>query len=121
MARYRGPDAPANRTASDLQMYLDAQQFVMSTMNGLGFGNIVPSTNLEWFADIVISIAGSSVFAGLFGELAVVFFNKNKSNAVNEQMFQQAKQFATQRQLSEGLKKRIKVYYQNLRLNFMDI
>ena len=96
IARYTGPNSPVDRKVSDIEKYIDAQIFVMSTMNGLGYGNIVPTTNLEWFADTIISITGSSVYAGIFSELAVVFFNANKLQAENEKMEDQAKQFADQ-------------------------
>lgn len=76
MVKYYGPNAANNvRPPSDFEKYIDAQIFTMATMTGLGYGNIVPSTNLEWFADIFIMIAGASIYAGLFSDFAVAIYN----------------------------------------------
>lgn len=50
---------------------MDSIIFVVATMCGLGFGNIVPSTNGEWFVTCFIMIAGSSIYANYFATFAI--------------------------------------------------
>jgi prefoldin subunit 5 len=60
-------------------------------MTGLGYGNIVPSTTLEYWVDILIMIIGSSIYAGFFADFAVEIYNQNKKTIENEQKLEQAK------------------------------
>jgi hypothetical protein len=76
MARYLGPNSVNNvRPVTIFEKYLDAVFYVVATMTGLGYGNIVPSTNLEYFVDIFIMITGSSIYAGFFADFAVEIYN----------------------------------------------
>lgn len=62
-------------------------------MTGLGYGNVVPSTNLEWFVDIFIMITGSSIYVGFFADFAVEIYNKNTKLIENDEKLEQAKNF----------------------------
>lgn len=33
---------------------------------GAGFGNVIPSTNLEWFVGTLYNLIGSSLFIAIF-------------------------------------------------------
>ena len=66
-------------------MYIDAVLYTVATMTGLGYGNIVPSTNLEWLVDTFIMITGSSIYAGFFADFAVEIYNNNNLIIENEQ------------------------------------
>lgn len=57
--------------ATDFERYIDAVFFVVATMTGLGYGNIVPVTGLEQFVDIFIMITGSSIYANFFANFTV--------------------------------------------------
>ena len=59
----------------------------MATMTGLGYGNVVPSTNPEWMCDVVVMIVGSSIYAGYFGQFAVAIYEQNKRQITNSQAF----------------------------------
>lgn len=56
------------------EKYIEAVFFVVATMTGLGYGNIVPSTNLEWFVDSFIMITGASIYAKFFADFAVEIY-----------------------------------------------
>jgi hypothetical protein len=85
MARYYGEGAADNvREVTIVEKYVDAVFYVVATMTGLGYGNIVPSTNLEYFVDIFIMITGSSIYAGFFADFAVEIYNQNKKKIENE-------------------------------------
>lgn len=119
MAKYSGAGAVNNvREVTIFEKYIDAVFYVVATMTGLGYGNIVPSTNLEYFIDIFIMITGCSIYVGFFADFCVEIYNTNKKTIDNEQKLEQAKQFATQRNLPDDIRERIRLYYNNLRLNF---
>jgi len=85
MARYSGEAAANNvREVSEFEKYVDSVFYAVATMTGLGYGNIVPSTNLEYFVDIFIMITGSSIYAGFFADFAVEIYNQNKKTIENE-------------------------------------
>mmetsp|Transcript_2189 Transcript_2189/g.3267 ORF Transcript_2189/g.3267 Transcript_2189/m.3267 type:complete len:156 (-) Transcript_2189:7985-8452(-) len=119
MARYTGDSASDNwREVTEFEKYIDSVFYTVATMTGLGYGNVVPSTNLEYFVDIFIMITGSSIYAGFFADFAVEIYNQNKRTIENEQKLEQAKKFAVQRNLPDDIRERIRMYYHNLRLNF---
>lgn len=100
MARYLGPASLDNiRDVTTFEKYIDSVFYTVATMTGLGYGNIVPSTDLEYFVDIFIMIAGSSIYAGFFADFAVEIYNQNKKQIENSQKLEQAKQFCVQRNL----------------------
>jgi hypothetical protein len=112
LARYRGESAANNiREVTSTEKYIDAVFYVVATMTGLGYGNIVPTTDLERFVDIFIMITGSSIYVGFFADFAVEIYNKNSKTIENDQKLEQAKNFGTQRGLPEDLRQRIRMYY----------
>ena len=63
--------------ASEFERYIDGLFFVVATMTGLGYGNIVPSTNLEYFIDMFIMVTGASIYANFFANFTVTIYNRN--------------------------------------------
>ena len=53
-------------TVSEFERYVDSTFYVVATMTGLGYGNIVPVTNLEYFIDMFIMVTGASIYANFF-------------------------------------------------------
>lgn len=84
MARYEEHETNV-RPVTIFEKYIDAVFYTVATMTGLGYGNIVPSTNLEYFVDIFIMITGSSIYAGFFADFAVEIYNQQKKDIENEQ------------------------------------
>ena len=52
-------------------MYLDSFFFCHAQMGGIGFGHVVPSTDLEWIVVSVIEVLGASIYFGLYSDIAV--------------------------------------------------
>ena len=75
MARYEDHENNV-REVSSFEKYIDSVFYTVATMTGLGYGNIVPSTNLEYFVDIFIMIMGSSIYAGFFADFALTIHNQ---------------------------------------------
>jgi hypothetical protein len=85
MAKYTGENAKDNvREVTDFEKYIDSVFYTVATMTGLGYGNIVPSTNLEYFVDTFIMITGSSIYAGFFADFALEIYRRNKDSIENE-------------------------------------
>lgn len=59
------------------QQYVDSTFFVVATMTGLGYGNIVPRTIVEYLTVLVIMIVGASIYANFFANFAVTIYNNN--------------------------------------------
>ena len=51
---------------STLEMYVESYYYVITTFAGAGFGNVVPSTNAEWFVATGLNLIGSSLFICIF-------------------------------------------------------
>lgn len=62
---------------SPWEEYCDSFFWVHSQMSGSGFGNVVPSTILEWFVTICVEVFGASIFFGLYSDLAVEVYMRN--------------------------------------------
>lgn len=45
-----------DQNPTDFEKYIEACFFTVATMTGLGYGNVVPSTNLELFVDTFIML-----------------------------------------------------------------
>ena len=66
-----------------MDKYIESLFFVVATMTGLGYGNIVPSTNAEWLTDCLIMITGASIYANFFANFAVEIYKQNKRQIDN--------------------------------------
>lgn len=97
--------------ASDFDRYIDSVFFVVATMTGLGYGNIVPTTFWEYFVNIFIMITGSSIYANFFANFTVTIQSRNWKKIENIKKLEEAKNFATLRHLPEDLKSKIRLYY----------
>ena len=47
--------------------------FVITTFGGAGYGNVIPSTNLEWLVDTFLNLIGSSLFICIFIDFVVEY------------------------------------------------
>lgn len=104
--------------ASEFERYIDSLFFVVATMTGLGYGNIVPTTNTEYLIDIFIMITGSSIYANFFANFTVTIQNRNWRKIENTKKLEEAKNFATLRFLPEEMRAKIRLYYNQLRLKY---
>ena len=59
--------------ATDIEKYVDSFFFVITTFGGAGYGNVIPSTNLEWFIDTFLNLIGSSLFICIFIDFVVEY------------------------------------------------
>ena len=76
-----------------LERYVESQFFVVATMTGLGYGNVVPRSNLEYGIDMLIMVTGASIYATFFAHFAVTIYNSNAANIENTKKLEQARRF----------------------------
>ena len=58
---------------STLEMYVESYYYVITTFAGAGFGNVVPSTNAEWFVATGLNLIGSSLFICIFVDFVMEY------------------------------------------------
>jgi len=99
-----------------LEMYIESLYFVITTFAGAGFGNIVPSTNLEWFVDTFLNLIGSSLFICNFVDFVMEYSMRNLPEYENEKLLNETMLFAENTSLPESLVFKIRYYYKDLNL-----
>ena len=102
--------------ASNLEVFMNSVFFVVGSMTGLGYGDMVPLTNWERLVCLGIIITGSTIFADFFGRFAKMIFLSNEKSIENRRKLLHAKQFCVQRNLPSEFKNKIIIYYSFMRL-----
>lgn len=102
----------------DVQKYIDAVVFVISSMTGLGFAMIYPRTDLEYAMQSLIMLLGVSLYANFFAFFAVSIYNRNKKRIENMMRFEESKKMAVLRNFTPAIRLQIREYYNNLRLKY---
>ena len=59
------------------ERYMESVFFTCSTFAGQGFGNIIPTTNFEWFVDTIINLLGKSAFGMIFVDFVMEFLMRD--------------------------------------------
>jgi hypothetical protein len=102
------------------EQYAESLYFIVTTFSGAGFGNIIPTTTLEWFVDTFLNLIGSSLFTFIFVDFVMEFSMKDLQQYFNDNMLDQMLQFAESTSLPESLVFKIRYYYKDLNLKYED-
>jgi hypothetical protein len=94
-----------------LEMYIESYYFVLTTFAGAGFGNVVPSTNLEWAIDTVINLVGSSLFICIFVDFVTEFSMRDLRLYKNNEKLNSTLMFAESSSLPPEQVFKIRYYY----------
>ncbi|CAI2367549.1 unnamed protein product [Moneuplotes crassus] len=105
----------------NVQQYIEACFFTVATMTGLGYGNVVPTTDLEIFVIIFIMVTGASIYANFFANFIVTMNNRNAKTIEKMKKHDQAKNFGNELNLPEIIMMKIRYYYNELSINYGDI
>ena len=76
---------------SEFEQYIEALFFTVATMTGLGYGNVVPTTDLEYFVDLFIMITGASIYANFFANFIVALNERNAKRIESMKRLDQTK------------------------------
>lgn len=101
---------------SMLEMYYESYFFIITTFSGAGFGNIIPSTNCEWFVDTLLNLIGSSLFICIFVDFTMEFSMRDLKKYHNNNLLDETMQFAESTSLPESLDFKIRYYYKEMNL-----
>ena len=106
---------------SQFQQYIESCFFTVATMTGLGYGNVVPTTDLELFVIIFIMVTGASIYANFFANFIVTMNNKNAKAIETIKKHDQAKNFGNELGLSETIMMKIRYFYNELSIKYGDM
>ena len=70
-------DAWGEEAASDFELYIDWVFWATWTMTSIGFGDIIPLTNMEKIAALLVMIIGASTYGALFGSFVKIIDDLN--------------------------------------------
>ena len=101
-------------TASSLEIYTEFLLLITSNMAGMCYGDAQPVTVPEMLIYCLVVFVGSTTFASLFGNLANSVYISNRRNLENRRKLEQAKHFATIRDLPHSFKRQLRVYYSTM-------
>ena len=93
---------------SNIELYVDASFFVVTTMGGWSYGNILPGTSLEMIVDIFIMFVGVSMYANLFANFVNVITTTNAKRIEWDKMREQAINFSDQLSIPDSIQNKIK-------------
>lgn len=108
-------------TPSDIDIYLDSCFFIVSTMWGSSYGNVMPTTNVEIFVNIFFMLTGAIMYADLFANFATYINTKNAKSVECDKMQDQAINFGSQLWIPDSILSKIRNYYNNLRIKYSDL
>jgi voltage-gated potassium channel len=105
----------------ELARYVDGWFWAACTMAGVGFGDIVPHTDLERFITIVFIVVGSSFYAEIFGQMVLAMHTIHQQSSEDSFNRQQALQWARERKLGTKIVERLQNYYTLVRIHYRHI
>ena len=71
--------------------YIDSLFWVNAQLAGVGYGEFVPSTTTEWIACSCVEIFGASIYFGLYSDITVEIYRRNKLSIENNKNAEDAK------------------------------
>ena len=80
-----------DQNPSEFEQYIEALFFTVATMTGLGYGNVVPTTDLEYFVDLFIMITGASIYANFFANFIMALNERNAKRIESMKKLDQTK------------------------------
>lgn len=107
-----------DKSPTYIERYIESYFFVITTLGGAGFGNVVPSTNLEWFIDTQLNLIGSSLFICIFVDFVTEYQMRNLIRFENNKLLEETLEFAESTKLPDSLVYKIRYFYKDLSMQF---
>jgi len=90
----------------------------ITTSLGLSWGIIIGTTELEYFALTIWFLSGASLMLGYYSWMCAEWTLRNIQMYENSYRYELAKQFCDIRNLPQDIRHKIRLYYQNMRIDF---
>jgi hypothetical protein len=110
-----------DQNPSDFQKYIESCFFTVATMNGMGYGNVIPTTDLEVFVINFIMVTGASIYANFFANFIVSMNKRNAKMIEVLKKHDQAKNLGSQLNISEPIMLKIRHFYNELSIKYGDL
>jgi len=65
------------------QKYLDSMTYCISNMSGMGWGNITPKTNLEFFCSCIVFTTGCTAYLKFYSDILYLIQMQNQQAMEN--------------------------------------
>jgi CRP-like cAMP-binding protein len=102
----------ANATPS--AQYVRSLYWTITTMTTVGYGDITPSTTIEYWVSIVVMLMGASMYAFIIGTVASLFSNLDSAKVSYWNRIEAVTQYLRSRQVPHDLNVRVRDYYDYL-------
>jgi len=99
------------QSASNSEIYIEASFFIVTTLLGMGMGNLYPVNQAEYILCLLTMFIGASIFAAFFSFFVVAIYNKNAVFIENTKKFESAMNLANKLNLEGGTKGKIRTYF----------
>ena len=90
--------------------YITALYWAFTTLTTVGFGDIVPSTNIERLFAMFVMLMGSVIYATIFGNVSLLVQNFDKQHARLRRALNQMSSLADFYNLSEPIRAKLRSY-----------
>jgi voltage-gated potassium channel len=97
---------------TDLDNYLMALYWAMTTITTIGYGDITPETQPQIIFTMVVQIIGVTIFGFLIGKIAGIFSKKDPAEMEYYSQIEKLDALHRQKPFSESLYHKVKSYFQ---------
>ncbi|CAG9857438.1 unnamed protein product [Phyllotreta striolata] len=93
--------------------YVTALYFTFTSLTSVGFGNVAPNTDVEKIFTICIMLAGSLMYASIFGNVSAIIQRLYSGTARYHTQMLRVREFIRFHQIPNPLRQRLEEYFQH--------
>lgn len=101
------PDFESGLQVSTLTRYLDALYYSVTTLTTVGYGDRVPSTNVEKVISILCELAGSVTFGIIAGSLSTIAMSESMTRVEVKQKINQLEELMQEKNVPAGMRQQL--------------
>jgi potassium voltage-gated channel Eag-related subfamily H protein 2 len=93
--------------------YVTALYFTFTSLTSVGFGNVAPNTDAEKIFTICVMLAGSLMYASIFGNVSAIIQRLYSGTARYHTQMLRVREFIRFHQIPNPLRQRLEEYFQH--------
>jgi len=98
---------------SDLYtQYIRSLYWCVTTLTTIGYGDIVPTRNIEYIITLIVMIIGASIYAYIIGNIASIVSSANSAKTKYWQEYEVISHYLKERNVSDNLISRVRNYFE---------